>query len=619
MRLTYFRIENFRNIKFAECTDAPQFMVICGGNGCGKSTLLQAIMTAKEHAGSYGGFTFDPRAVSADSSTASITLTLEYTEQERDFAKEKMGSECPKSDTFTVVIDKNGVATSNNRSMAAYHILSNFSRGKNPLGYFDFIESQRLTSKIQLTTLDTNMNSDIQLKQSLAQGSYKFQNTKQYLALLVLRDVQKLQADFLAIKENIDETIQKSQVSINVDSLSDSLKDIRLFFNNFFYPMKFERVLIHTNPYQFIVSTPKGDIDIDDLSSGEKEIFNTYVRFHQLKPQGSIILFDEADAHLHPDLDRRYLESLRDITSGNQLILTTHSPEMMIVAGTNALYTVLKDPSKAAGNQLVRVTDNEQLHSALVELMGSRGLISFNQRVIFIEGEDASADREIYEALYPQSKYHVSFVPAGDSATVRKTAERVNELLSVATGFQQYFSIVDGDIDRLEPDPTSGKRLFRLPVYHVENVLLDEEKILAATRTIMRLKSPFSTVEEVQAELKRLALTDIHIKQYTHTLLDAKIAQIAKQAHDAMFKKEQPDFSKFVRPDFLAVESEARQKIEDAIADGTWRSKCKGRDLLKAYCRVIDKDYETFRNTLIEKFTEPPQVIDNIMQQILQS
>jgi hypothetical protein len=33
--------------------------------------------------------------------------------------------------------------------------------------------------------------------------------------------------------------------------------------------------------------------------------------------------------------------------------------------------------------------------------MGSRGIVSFNQRIVFIEGEDSSADREIYEAAYP--------------------------------------------------------------------------------------------------------------------------------------------------------------------------------------------------------------------------
>ncbi|NVM31673.1 MAG: ATP-binding protein [Candidatus Helarchaeota archaeon] len=77
----------------------------------------------------------------------------------------------------------------------------------------------------------------------------------------------------------------------------------------------------------------------------EKEIFNTIVRFHQLKPQNAVILIDEADAHLHPDLQRRYLRLLRYLGKGNQIILTTHSPEMMMEAGPDSLYTLLKHPS----------------------------------------------------------------------------------------------------------------------------------------------------------------------------------------------------------------------------------------------------------------------------------
>lgn len=86
----------------------------------------------------------------------------------------------------------------------------------------------------------------------------------------------------------------------------DSLDEIRRFFNEFFSPMKFTDVYLDTSPFQFAISTSLGNIDIDDLSSGEKEILNIFIRFHQLKPKGAVILFDEADAHLHPDLDRRF-------------------------------------------------------------------------------------------------------------------------------------------------------------------------------------------------------------------------------------------------------------------------------------------------------------------------
>src|SRR5690625_1801065 len=104
--------------------------------------------------------------------------------------------------------------------------------------------------------------------------------------------------------------------------------------------MKFDDVYLDENPFKFAVETPRGTIDIDELSSGEKEILNTYIHFHHLNPSDSIILFDEPDVHLHPELERRYLRILKTFAEGNQMFLTTHAPEMMIEAGSESLFTV---------------------------------------------------------------------------------------------------------------------------------------------------------------------------------------------------------------------------------------------------------------------------------------
>ena len=44
MKITSFRVENYRNLRLAEASDPPDFMVVCGGNGSGKSALLNALI-----------------------------------------------------------------------------------------------------------------------------------------------------------------------------------------------------------------------------------------------------------------------------------------------------------------------------------------------------------------------------------------------------------------------------------------------------------------------------------------------------------------------------------------------------------------------------------------------
>ena len=184
MRIISFRIENFRNLKLAECSNPPDFMVICGGNGCGKSALLNALMTAKEHAGAYGNFSFDPRAVSADADQALISLRLQFNEIERDFVKRQFGTECPDTDEIVIEVKKGGAARATKRSQATKHLLGWYSKSfLDSPGFFDYIDAYRLAPKTQLSTWDASFLSDQRAKETLgATGTAKFRDTKAYLA-----------------------------------------------------------------------------------------------------------------------------------------------------------------------------------------------------------------------------------------------------------------------------------------------------------------------------------------------------------------------------------------------------------------------------------------------------
>jgi hypothetical protein len=343
-------------------------------------------------------------------------------------------------------IDRGGRAQVPKRSTAVRNLLSWYSREyKQSPGFFDYIDAHRVVAKKSLSTWNSSSLSDQQYKQSLGQlGTQKFNAMKEYLASLVMRDAQEM---LIARRTGCD-------------CSPDSLRDIREFFNGFFKPMQFIDVQIDSSPFKYIISTPNGEIDIDDLSSGEKEVLATYIHFHQLEPEDAVILFDEVDAHLHPDLERRYLEVFRHMSASNQILLTTHSPEIMVAAGSESLYTVSKVQESKDTNQLARVTGNDEMHAALSSIMGSNGMVSINRKVVFIEGTESSADRYIYEALFPPSEHNISFMPAGDSSTNAKTSERVNALLSSSGTFQQFYSIIDGDIERrytISNDLTNSK------------------------------------------------------------------------------------------------------------------------------------------------------------------
>jgi predicted ATPase len=82
------------------------------------------------------------------------------------------------------------------------------------------------------------------------------------------------------------------------------------------------RVLIRSDDGQ--------EFSIDSLSSGEKQILLMLVEIQRRIRQGSIVLIDEPEIHLHPRWQRLVVRALSDLcnTYNAQLIMTTHSQEI---------------------------------------------------------------------------------------------------------------------------------------------------------------------------------------------------------------------------------------------------------------------------------------------------
>jgi len=264
--------------------------------------------------------------------------------------------------------------------------------------------------------------------------------------------------------------------------------------------------------------------------------------------------------------------------------------------------------------EVLAVAQGEHMITISPDMAESRSMVRSKTHIIFIEGEQDSADREIYMAAYPPSKYNISFVPVGNTDMVRTMVEQLNKSLREYFDFKECFGIIDGDIECVQSAPEEGGILFRLPVYHVENLLLDENKILEVTHSLMRPQCPYTAVDEVLEDLMKLVLSEVHLRAYTRALLDARKAKEAKHVHDAVFKQRNISPKIF---EYNEIEEEARRLLESYVADGTWRAKCKGRELLKAYCGTHSLRYKQFRNLLIDKLTSPPKELSEIMSHIL--
>lgn len=69
--------------------------------------------------------------------------------------------------------------------------------------------------------------------------------------------------------------------------------------------------------------------DINELSSGEKQLFLRTLAIRMLNPENSIILIDEPELSLHPKWQQRIVDVYRKIGKNNQIIIATHSPHIL--------------------------------------------------------------------------------------------------------------------------------------------------------------------------------------------------------------------------------------------------------------------------------------------------
>ncbi|MDO8879505.1 MAG: AAA family ATPase [Coriobacteriia bacterium] len=109
--------------------------------------------------------------------------------------------------------------------------------------------------------------------------------------------------------------------------------------------------------------------------------------FEQRRKKGAVLLIEEPEMFLHPQMQRSLYKTLRDISSRNQVICTTHSPHFIRVEEYQEVRLVTKteDGTAVAASSLERTT--ARVEKLRKELDPERAEMFFASRVLFVEGD----------------------------------------------------------------------------------------------------------------------------------------------------------------------------------------------------------------------------------------
>ena len=187
-----------------------------------------------------------------------------------------------------------------------------------------------------------------------------------------------------AVFKEINEIFEILDLDIKISGISKNAKSIPIFTNS------------------------SGDkFDINELSSGEKQLFLRTLAIKMLNPENSIILIDEPELSLHPKWQQRIVDVYRKIGKNNQIIIATHSPHILGSVRKENIMLLDKDDE---GKIVVRTGDElydsygQPTDRVLKDIMGLE--TTRNPKVFkLLEEAGELVDKNEYESEEFKTKY----------------------------------------------------------------------------------------------------------------------------------------------------------------------------------------------------------------------
>lgn len=590
MKITKLVVENCRSIDRAELSELDNIVVIVGPNGSGKSALFDAIRIFKSAIGRYstryGGLDVQrqyPDFVTIGRDAATIELTLELTREEQQLL------ECDQAalqGTLRIEPDGKTRFVSGDHS-SLQKLFSPYARECDQLGKIDHLPPDRAFKKgaISGNPFDPNYF-ELEWRKTIADTAAKFDNLK--------LDLWRMDyADMAATRDQ-------------VEPHPSYMAGVAQLFKHFLDDVEFTGVKGGLNtPPKFLVRTPRGEHDIDLLSSGQQQILMTYAYLERRKFTNSVILFDGPELHLHAALERKVIAHLRRLSDlGNQFWMATHSSEIISSCEGETIYRLTGgDPNIAE-----RVDVRSDKIQTLKALGATVHIQMISRRIVYVEGE---SDAQLLEYFEPRLAHQVSFLSTGGVTTTK----RVIELLNQATQYENFRAIRDRDYlteDEIEEiERRANGRLFVWRRYHIENYLLDEEaifKVLQEHNSLRQMEfgSPAHVSEALKeiADRRRSDVVALRLERSLNEILFKRVNLDGQQLDDSLRKLVDRRLSQAQETLDMTGLATMREQVEaevDEAWEAQWIELCPGRTILTEFCKEhIQGAWKTVYPILVE-------------------
>ncbi|HAT3859009.1 TPA: AAA family ATPase [Legionella pneumophila] len=420
MRISNIKIKNFKSIEDLDIS-LPQISALVGSNNAGKSNILEAIRrvlgSAWVNANSFDendisyrdqereieiSCTIDPpikykKFKEAKDVEISI-LSFKYTKYKRG---EKAGS--PRFEQSC--LDKNGKVIT---------VLSNAPRkGVQPKFEPLIGIPSEIKEQVPLIYIGTNRSLQEQLpsarysllRQIFTEINVNFKDESNTVTINSNETTSEI-SRFKRFNQLMEEAMSLLKTDEFVD-LEASIKRNALLQLGLDPDIDTDKLDLYFTPLDTMnfyksldLLVKEGDFLISATQMGEG-VQNAIVlailqAFEETRKKGAILLIEEPEMFLHPQMQRSLYKTIRRVGASNQVIYTIHSPHFLSVPEYSDIVMIKKGSLGTKGFLSTLENDDKRRQKLIKELDPERGELFFSKKLLLVEGDTEKLMLPVY-------------------------------------------------------------------------------------------------------------------------------------------------------------------------------------------------------------------------------
>lgn len=468
MQIREIAIKNFKSIRKLRMTNIEKALIVVGKNSTGKTVILDAILAVA------GIYQIKPSDFNVPEGNIKIEITYEVTKEDmKSFHERGLVSKYKKYDAWFGDFLRKVPSLISAEEGECYRLFVSFTANQaGILRYGDGVSKHnphllKLLPKIHYIDHTRNIEG-IQRDIFLAQGQEEFVTLRENLCMFdsakkcvncfqCLGIIEKKKPEELSILEAA-KLLEYKLYHRNLDSFVAKLNECFRRNNERAQTIQFDMKFNIDEIFRMetmILNQEKNTVgSLATMSEGTKSIYILSLLEAYISEQNSIpsiIMMEDPEAYLHPQLQKSASEILYRLSKKNQVIFSTHSPNMLFTFNSRQIKQVVLDE-----NYDTTIKEDTDIDEILNDLGYSANDLMNVSFVFIVEGKQDSSRLPLLLKKYYSEIFDENGIPtrvaiiSTNSCTNIKTYANLKYINKLYLK-DQFMMIRDGDgLDAIE-------------------------------------------------------------------------------------------------------------------------------------------------------------------------